>query len=401
MAATSAAMTKETQSVRYGKSCPQRVSYKNQHNQLRIVLAKIVLKDGNNALAPTPTRQAVAFYAGDISQRCIPSPNGGLTMKMQSFTGRLLDTTSTLALATAAFLAASGTPASAAANNAIYFGGSTLGSLVFRQIFDCHTGATVGTGAWTDGVQFSSSFNSTTPTPGLLPTTCTVTSTVQGMYAGVGGGNGVRGFIANNPQQWYGSRVFPPVSITVTTTIQQWWPFPSVQPPFVDTLNTTFGAYPYPRVDVGLSEAPLPATLAAMTTSSISFSPTTNWTSLPFTLTASGSSTANYTTSSYGQPIQIPAFAVNLAIAVNVGIGDPATVFNVQSQISSSGSVVNGGAIQLTEGQMCAIFSGLVTDWNDTTTIIPYLDSTGTQQTVYFNYANVGNGHGTPVAYAA
>ncbi len=103
MAATSAAMTKETQSVRYGKSCPQRVSYKNQHNQLRIVLAKIVLKDGNNALAPTPTRQAVAFYAGDISQRCIPSPNGGLTMKMQSFTGRLLDTTSTLALATAAF----------------------------------------------------------------------------------------------------------------------------------------------------------------------------------------------------------------------------------------------------------------------------------------------------------
>ncbi|WP_163284566.1 hypothetical protein, partial [Enterobacter hormaechei] len=72
------------------------------------------------------------------------------------------------------------TPANAAASNGLYFGGSTLASEAFRQIFDCYTGATVGASGWTDGFTFSSSFNANTPTPGLLPTTCTIVTSVQG-----------------------------------------------------------------------------------------------------------------------------------------------------------------------------------------------------------------------------
>lgn len=304
-------------------------------------------------------------------------------MRMQSSTRHLLGTASVLALTAAAFLASSGAPASAAANKGIYVGGSTLASEAFRQIFNCYTGATVGG----DGFSFSSSFNAATPTPGLLPSTCTVASTVQGMYAGVGSGNGFRGFISNNPAQWYGGTVTP------VTTIAP--PFPASQPPYIDSANSTnFGSYPYPRVDIGLSDSPLAATLAALTTTSISFTPTNNWTATS-AVTASGSSVVTYSTGTYGNPIQIPAFEVNVAIPINV----QSTSLQINSQIKSGGNIVGGGAIQLTEGQMCAIFSGLVTDWNSTATI-PYLDSTGAQKTANFYYANVGNGISAAQPYA-
>lgn len=301
-------------------------------------------------------------------------------MKVQSSTKRLLGTASALALSAAAFIASSGTPASAQATKGIYLGGSTLASEAFRQIFDCYTGATVGN----DGFTFNAGFDHTKPTPGWLPTSCTVVSTVQGMYAGVGSGNGMRGFISNSPVEWYRGTVTP------VTTIAP--PLPESQPPYVDSLNANFGAYPYPRVDIGMSDSPLPATLAALTTSSVSFTPTNNWTATS-AVTANGSSTVTYSTAAYGQPIQIPAFEVNVAIPVNT------SSLTVNSAIPAS-TTTQGAAIQLTTAQMCAIFSGLVSDWNDTTTVIPYLDSAGAQQTTTFHAANVGNGIGIPAAYS-
>src|SRR5262249_11931931 len=149
--------------------------------------------------------------------------------------------------------------------------------------------------------------------------------------------------------------------------------------PFVDSANSTnFGSYPYPRVDIGLSDSPLAnvGTTASFTTVAFSFDPSTNWASAGVTTSTtqitlnSTTQVATYSTAVYGKPIQVPAFEVNVAIPVNVN----SSSFQINSQIKSGGSIVQGGAIQLTEGQMCAIFSGLVTDWNSTDTI-PYADN--------------------------
>lgn len=310
-------------------------------------------------------------------------------MKMQSTTKYLLGTSSALVLSAAAMLSAM-QPANAAATNGLYFGGSTLASEAFRQIFDCYTGATVGN----DGFSFSASFNAAGPTPGLLPSACAgVDPTVQGMYAGVGSGNGFRGYISNNPAQWYSGNV------TAGSVIAT--PFPAAQPPYVDTLNSVnFGSYPYPRVDIGLSDSPLASTLAALTTSAFSFTPSANWASGGATATTQvavgTSSPVSYNTAAWGNPIQLPAFEVPVAIPVNVN----STSFQINSQIKSGGAIVTGGAIQLSSAQLCAIFSGLVTDWNSTTPI-PTLSSTGTVANQAFNYANVGNGVATAQPYAS
>jgi ABC-type phosphate transport system substrate-binding protein len=311
---------------------------------------------------------------------------------------------SVLALSAVALFASSAArPAMAQPTQGIFAGGSTLASEAFRQIFDCYAGTTVGG----DGFSFSSSFTTAAPTPGLLPTTCTsatvTTQGVQGLYAGVGSGNGVRGFVGNNPDEWYGGTINTTSTAQTITT-----PFPAVQPPFFDSNNTNFGSYPYPHVDIGLSDSPLSnvGTTASFTTVAFSFTPSTSWVSGGVSMTQitqnSGSAVTTYTTSTYGKPIQVPAFEVNVAIAVNVN----STSLQINSQITSGGSIVQGGAIQLTEGQLCAIFSGLVTNWNDTTTQIPALDKNGAQLLgsdglpVRFNYANVGNGVSLPQAYA-
>jgi ABC-type phosphate transport system substrate-binding protein len=178
-------------------------------------------------------------------------------------------------------------------------------------------------------------------------------------------------------------------------------PFPALQPPFVDSDNSTnFGTYPYPHVDIGLSDSPLPTTLAALTTVSFSFSPSTNWVSGATVATSQvavgTTSVATYSTTTYGQPIQIPAFEVNVAIPLNV------SGLTINSQIkNSTGTIVPGGAIQLTQAQLCAIFSGRVSDWSDTTTTIPDLDSNGNAINPTFSAANVGNGISTGQAYSA
>src|ERR1700750_2739494 len=99
-----------------------------------------------------------------------------------------------------------------------------------RQLFDCYAGTTVGG----DGFSFSNSFDNTLPTPGLLPNQCKSVfkkTPVQGMYAGVGSGR--RGFFADDARQLLlnGNNIPNPI------------------PPFFDTANSNFGAYPYPHID--------------------------------------------------------------------------------------------------------------------------------------------------------
>jgi ABC-type phosphate transport system substrate-binding protein len=325
-------------------------------------------------------------------------------MRLQSSTKYLLGTASVLVLSTAALVAAA-QPANAQATKGIYMGGSTLASEAFRQVLDCYTGTTVGG----DNFAFSSSF----PGAGFLPTTCTTAPlkapTVQGMYAGVGSGNGFRGYIANNAAQWYGGTVTAGQVISTPSFVQP--PFPALQPPFVDSANSAnFGSYPYPRVDIGLSDSPLAATVASLTTVSFTFSPTT-WASAATNATSTvtvGTTTqvAAYSTATYGQPIQIPAFEVNVAIPVNVN----STSFQINSQVTSGGTIVTGGAIQLTEAQLCAVFSGLVTDWSDTSTDIPYANQNGpldttttppTQLTQKFSAANISSAHPGSQAYSS
>ncbi|MCA6120298.1 substrate-binding domain-containing protein [Bradyrhizobium sp. WSM 1704] len=305
-------------------------------------------------------------------------------MKLQS--KALLGTASVLALFASA---ASTTPANAqasAATRPIYFGGSTLASEAFRQIFDCYSHGIVGSGtAYSDGFQFG-----TAATPGIIPTTCNTIATTQvnGLYAGVGSGNGVRGFIANNPQQWYGGTITPPGSGTATVTAY----LPALQPSLIDLANkgtptTVFGSYPYPRVDAGLSDSPLAIASGAttLTTVSIGLTPTQGWmvpstspttyVTLANLTVSSATSTVSYNPTAFGPVIQIPAFEVNVAIAVNTGGLD-----QNHSAVARTGTTLpgtqndQGAAIQLTAGQLCAIYSGLVTDWNDTTANkVPYL----------------------------
>ena len=316
-------------------------------------------------------------------------------MKMQS-SKYMLGTASVLALLASSSI----TPANAQASTAtagIYTGGSTLASEAFRQIFDCYMGANVGFGtAYPDGFAFDPSF----PAPGKLPTTCTLTSLpIQGMYAGVGSGNGVRGFITNDPQQWYNGTVTPNPSANISINT----PLPANQPATIDLANpgspaTQFGSYPYPRVDIGLSDSPLAfvGTSTTLTTSSVSFNPTQSWTTTggaltQITLNSTSTASVAYNATVFGNPIQIPAFEVNVAIGVNTS---SMTVYSaVAGTGATPGTQANqGAAIQLSTAQLCAIFTGLVTDWNDITVgKIPYLNNAGGQVLAAFDYTNIDN----------
>jgi phosphate transport system substrate-binding protein len=304
-------------------------------------------------------------------------------MKLRSQMRSLLGSASLAVLSAAASLGLVES-AQAQATTPIYFGGSTLASELFRQMFDCYTGATVGG----DGFSFTSSFPTTFTlvTPGALPTTCAANavSTVEGLYAGVGSGNGFRGYITHNPAEWYGGTV-----VTNTTVAT---PFPAATPPFVDSSNptATFGNYPYPTVDVSLSDAPLSS--PNISTSSVSFTPATGWMttggSIAQVTVGSSAPQTSYSTGSWGQPVQLPAFEVPVAIAINT-TATTAGTWHVNSALPGTGP---GHAIQLTEGQLCAIFSGLATDWSTTVTI-PYLNNAATPfNTAQFSYANTASG---------
>ena len=318
-------------------------------------------------------------------------------MKTRATPNHLLGTASALALAVTAIVGAAA-PQPAAAAQGVYGGGSTLLSLSARQIFDCYHGVTLPS----DGYSFSSSF----PTPGALPTTCTIgaLSTVEGLYAGVGSGSGQRGFIANDPHQLLQSPNVP--------TVPNIFPLPASAPVYVDGSGASpFGLYPYPELDLAASDSPLPSftvttgsTLAAAnsltTVSYSSFTPTTNWQGLPpttTTVTAAASTTVNYSTAKFGQPIQIPAAEVPVAIAINVATTTAAT-WTIRSALSPNTQA--GGAIQLSAAQLCAIFSANVRNWDSTASIANLTTSGGvatvTSQLFDADNTNATTHTGTP-----
>jgi len=316
-------------------------------------------------------------------------------MKMQSYARLLLTTTSVVALSAAAVLVAQPAAAQHVPNtvpNGFYAGGSTLASLSFRQMFDCFMQESVGFNNAPNSPPWDGyTFTTVTPiSPGQIPSNVCTTHLVQGMYAGVGSGNGFRAYITNSPAQWYGGTLTPTSAPAVVPT-----PNPAALPPFKDTNNTHFQTYPYAHIDMALSDSPLANTLAALTTVSIPITPTVNW-GANVTVGSTGSQqTVSYDTTKYGPPIQMPAFEVGVAIPVNVN----SALFQINSQIKQGGNIVQGGAIQLTQAQICAIFSGMVTDWNSNTTI-PFRNATA-QSAAPFYYANVGNGIATAQRYAS
>lgn len=301
-------------------------------------------------------------------------------MKTKSLAGRLLGTTSLVVLSAVAVIAAR----PAAAQTGIYGGGSTLSSLALRQIFDCYAGATLAN----DGQTFSPSFSTATPSPNLLPTSCTMFSTaVEGLFAAVGSGNGQRAYIANDPRQLFrGSPDSAPALVRK----------PSAKPPYRDTANAAFSSYPYPRLDFAASDAPLASPIASLTTVSFgSFLPSTDWQST-LLIAAMTSAATSFNTTGAGAPIQLPVVEVPIAIAVNTA--NAATGATWTNQSARSPNTQAGGAMQLSAAQLCAIFSGTVTDWHDTSSLIPYLDANGTQQFQRF-YDDNTNGTLTPVSY--
>jgi ABC-type phosphate transport system substrate-binding protein len=304
-------------------------------------------------------------------------------MKTKSFARRLLGTTSLVLLSGVATIAAQ-QPAAAQISTGIYGGGSTLPSLALRQIFDCYAGTTVAN----DGQTFSPSFSTGTPSPNLLPTSCTqFSTTVEGLFAAVGAGNGQRAYIAGDPRQLFrGSPNSAPAIVRK----------PSAKPPYRDTANANFSRYPYPRLDFAASDMPLASTIASLTTVSFGgFVPTTNWQNT-LLIAAKNSAAASFNTAGVGAPIQLPAMEVPVAIAVNTANSVTGATWTNQSALSPNTQA--GGAIQLSAAQLCAIFSATVTDWHDTSTLIPYLDADGTQQFQHF-YDDNTNGTQTPVSY--
>lgn len=302
-------------------------------------------------------------------------------MKTQFFTYRLLETTSALALSAAAIIGSSALQP-AAAQQGIYGGGSTLLSLTARQIFDCYHGSNLSGDGYT----------TTSPlAPGYLPSTCTSggATTITGLYAGVGSGSGQRGFTANDPHQLVQSGL--PTSA----------PTPAVPPVYVDGSNASpFGIYPYPELDFGASNSPLPGTLAGLTTVSFSsFTPTTSWQTVS-TVSAASSTTVTYAPATFGAPIQLPAAEVPVAIAINTATTTAAN-WTIRSALSPNTQA--GGAIQLSAAQLCAIFSGQVRDWSSAASIVNLVTSgsTTSQSTQAFDADNTNSTTHAGVAYTS
>lgn len=267
---------------------------------------------------------------------------------------RLQGTVSVLALSTAAVIGSSAVQ-TANASDGIFAGGSSLVSLAMRQIMDCYEGVSGPPGG------------------------CSVAPTVKGLYAAVGSGNGFRGFIANDPHQFFLGTPNPNITL------------PATPPPFIDPLAAApFNTYPYPNVDFGASDSPLPTAAAPVSSGVfVTFTPPSGWESTP--ATATGTTSVTYATAAFGAPIQLPLIEAPVSIAVNT---NGMTVNSASPTASDPGS-----AIQLTTAQLCAIFSGEVTDWNDNKQIA-WIDNAGNLGLQAFSDANVGIGTG-PSLYSA
>lgn len=250
-------------------------------------------------------------------------------MSALSFSKALRNGSSALALSTLALVGAQ----PAFATNGIFGGGSTLASLAERALGDDYY----------------------------------TTSSVLLLYAGVGSGSGQRGYITNDPQNLFlgtGS-------------------YPASNPPYLFP-SLGFSSYPYPRIDFGASDSPLPSNF-------VSGYNTTSYSWSGGATTANG--TVTFAVANFGAPIQLPLFEAPVAIAINAPASGTG-VWTIHSQGTRSAA---GGAIQLSTAQVCAIFSGLVKDWSSTANI-PYLLNDGTTGVEAFDASNTP---GTAVPYTS
>ena len=281
-------------------------------------------------------------------------------------------------------------------NAGVYGGGSSLSSNFFRQVFDCYDGQRVVG----DGVTLSTTPVFTPPTtPNKLPMSCGTaqTNSVEALFASVGSGRGQQAFIADDAKQLVNGGAADGTGVGL----------PGIPPLYLDAASSSsdFNTYPYPELHYTASDSPLPLpslpTFTTMTTVAFSYASTSStWA----TATASGTVTTFVTTnpvvtatsvvsynSNFGNPIQLPAFEVPVTIAVNTKIMN-----GVQS--SQTPITTPGHAMQLNVAQVCAIFSGTVTNWDSGASISRLLAS-GSLSTELFSDANVNASHTTGQAY--
>lgn len=285
---------------------------------------------------------------------------------------RFAGTTAAVAIAAAsgAILTAGGPALGAGPTHptGLYAGGGSAPAQVVRQLLDCFGNHIAG-----DGFVASTSFASNPPTPGLLPSSCSTpavgTANVEGLYSSTSVGRGQQAFLAHDATQiWNGSG----------TTVS----LPSVPPPYTDaaSVDSYFTSYPYPQTllaftagDGLLPGSPAnPGTLG--TTVDVFQTPITS----PPVVT--GTANVNYDSADFGPPIQVPFLETAVALAVNV------------NGLSLHQAQPTGGTsrVQLSTADVCAIFSGTVTDWSSTQQIAGY-DASGNVTTVGFDQDNNPN----------
>lgn len=260
----------------------------------------------------------------------------------------LAGSASRLALAAAAIVASASLQPAAADSGNIFSGGSSLFSEAARTLYDCYR---------TTGCNLS------TPQPNVI-----------GQYASVGSGSARRAYITDDTHELLtGSGFALPAAL------------PDASPAF---LVSPIVSYPYTdtdhgyRLDAGYSDAPLEPTVAGLTVSAPApggaWTPAANWQTFVGTLTTPTVQTNSFNTATFGQPIQIPSAAVAVDIGVNIPYPNSG-VWNVQLQTQTT-ELLTGKVIQapihLNPAQVCAIFTGKVTNWSDDTTLIPYLTYT-------------------------
>jgi ABC-type phosphate transport system substrate-binding protein len=214
-------------------------------------------------------------------------------------------------LAGAAMIGSIGLTGSANAQSAIYGGGSTLASKVYRQMLDCW-------GLPANTTAFPLSTSCTDPSGNVSTTGDTSGLSVQILYAPVGSGAGKRA-LANHD----GSN---------STSTGLGTPAASNTVPFTSTL---FPAYGYPTLHFAGSDD-------VITQTDVNLYNTNNG------------------PASYGALLQIPAFSTTVTIPFNGndGNGNALTISNAIPAGGSSG-------LNLSRKAFCGIFTGHITKWDN------------------------------------
>jgi ABC-type phosphate transport system substrate-binding protein len=207
-----------------------------------------------------------------------------------------------------------------ASAQAVYGGGGTLASKVYRQLFDC----------W--GIPNDISDTTTYPAPDLShcssPTGRVVAPSAQIVYAPVGSGAGKRAFVNHDG--------------STSTTTGLGTPAASNAVPYTSHLLSAYG-YPgfhFAGSDDVLTQSDLDAYNGAA---------------------GSAHPGVDFRTK-YGQMLQIPAFVTPVTIAFNGKDGNGVALNINNANLAPAGST---SKLNLSRQAYCGIFSGHITKWNN------------------------------------